>query len=301
MSYQSYSPSFSSIPKVLKWILISMGAMTLLIPQIPSLFGLVSPYTLLGASAWGLKHGMIWQLLTFAFLSPPSGGISFSLLISLFFNLYILYFVSLSILTTRGTKDFLYLFFGGILFTGLIVAVALLVTTSPHVYCSSSTAIFLMLTAWMMMDPERQILLFMVIPVKIKWLVLIFFGGQIFVEFANGHLIDFAGLLTPCIYAWLFALLKWEIKSPFAFMNKFEEKLLRAKKRYSKHFQRPRSNVDYAKASKIFDFQSGEAILDDDSFMDICLAKISREGKSALSLRERLRMRRISKKRSKKG
>jgi hypothetical protein len=47
--------------------------------------------------------------------------------------------------------------------------------------------------------------------------------------------------------------------------------------------------------SKIFDFKTGKAILNDEAFMDACLKKISEYGREGLTFRERWRMRRISK------
>ncbi|MDN3504684.1 MAG: hypothetical protein P0S95_03815 [Rhabdochlamydiaceae bacterium] len=285
--------SFAAAPNIVKWILIAMGSLTVLSTQITSFFGIISPHELFGLSSFGLKHGMFWQLITFSFLNAPSERLGFGLLLSLFFNLYILFFVSSSLISTHGLKNFCKLFFGGLVASGATVALTLFLTGSPFVYCSPSTMTFLLLTAWMFIDPERQILVFMIIPLKIKWLTLIFFGGQIFIEFANGHLIHFAGLLTPCVFAWMFALFSWETVSPFTVLNRFERKLLGLKRRTKSFSYAPTT------ASKIFDFETGEAILDDDSFMDFCLSKISRSGKSSLTIKERLRMRRISKRRMK--
>ena len=287
--------SFSAAPNIVKWILIAMGALTVLATQISSFFGIISPYKLFGLSSWGLQHGMIWQLLSFGFLHPPADRLGFGMLLSLFFNLYILFFVSNALISTRGLKNFCQLFFGGVITSGAIVAITLFLTGSPFPFCCPSTITFLLLTAWMFIDPERQILLFMIIPLKIKWLALIFFGGQIFIEFANGHFIHFAGLLTPCIFAWMFALFSWEIVSPFTILNRFERKLLGLKRKSTQFSFAP------VNSSKIFDFETGEAVLDDDSFMDYCLSKMSNGGKNTLSWREKLRMKRISKRRTNRG
>lgn len=298
MNY-SRTSVFSTAPKLLQWIIILMGAFPLLATQVKSFFGFISPHALFGLSAWGLKHGFVWQLLSYAFLYPHPLSLSFSLLLSLFFNLYLLFFVSLSIITLRSMRDFCFLFFGGLLFTGLSVATLLFTTGAPFVYCSTSSAIFLMLTAWMMIDPERQILLFMTLPIKIKWLALIFFGGQILIEFVNGHFIEFTGLFFPCLYAWLFSILRWEINSPFAFLNRLENSLIRLKHRIGKRWQN--SNIQYVnKEAKVYDFKTGQAIMDDEHFMDVCLSKVSKYGEESLSWKEKLRMRRISKKQMKK-
>ena len=278
------------LPKVVKWILMVMGGLTLLSTLVPKFFGIISPTQLFGLSTWGLKHGFIWQLLTFGFIYPPGTELGFGLLISLFFTLYILYFVGISLVATHGVKDFSKLFFGGMLVSGTMVALAQWLGHSPFVFCSTSTATFLLLTAWMMLDPERQILLFMTIPLKIKWLVAIFFGGQIVIEFANGDFISCVGHLTPCLFSWMFVLFKWDIKSPFPALHRLENFLYQFKSKMKHEYP---DIVD----AKVYDFQTGRAILDDESFMDVCLAKIAKYGKKSLSLAERFRMRRISKRR----
>ena len=278
-------------PKIVQWILIAMAVLTLLATQVPKIFGMITPQLLFGISSWGIKHGFIWQLLTFGFLHPAGTQLGFGLLFSLFFNLYILYFVSYSLVVTRGIKDYCKLFFGGMITTGLSLFLTLWLTNAPFIYCSPQTAVFLLLTTWMMLDPERQILLFMTIPLKIKWLAVIFFGGQILIEFANGDFLSFIAHLVPCLFGWMFALLKWEIMSPFAVLNRFERSLLRLKEKLK------RKNYDDVVDAKVYDFQTGKAILDDESFMDACLSKISKYGKRSLSFTERFRMRRISKRR----
>lgn len=57
----------------------------------------------------------------------------------------------------------------------------------------------------------------------------------------------------------------------------------------------------YAKNAKIYDFKTGRIVLDDDSFMDACLAKIADTGRDSLSWREKFRMKRISKRKKKRS
>lgn len=237
---------FAHAPKLLKWFLFTIAAFSFLSTQVKSLFGVIPFFPFFGLSLTGLKLGFIWQLLTFGFLYEPGTELSFGFLLSLFFNLYLLYIVGLSLIQTKGMRDFVFLFFGGLCFTGLLVALTLFLTNSPVIYSSSSTLTFLALTAWMMLDPERQLLLFMTIPIKIKWLVLLFFGSQIFVEFMSGNFIQFVGLFTPCVFSWLFSLLRWKTLSPFNFLHPFENLLLRTKKS--------------PEGPKVYDFKTGLAI-----------------------------------------
>ena len=238
---------FSSAPRPLKWLIFAIATLSFLSTQVKSFFGLIPPFQLFGLSAWGLKHGLVWQLVTFGMLQEPTPELSFSFLISLFFNLYILYTVGLSFIQMKGVKDFIFLFLGGLAFTALGVGAALLSLSSPFIYCSSSALIFIALTSWMMTDPERQLLLFMTIPIKIKWLVLLFFGSQIFVEFANGNIVQFIGLFAPCLYSWLFCVMRWGYHSPLPFLRKIESALMRSKA--------PK------RGPNIYDFETGRIVL----------------------------------------
>jgi hypothetical protein len=238
---------FSSAPKPLKWLIFSIATLSFVSTQVKSFFGLIPPFQLFGLSTWGLKHGFIWQLLTFGMLQEPSADLTFSFLISLFFNLYILYTTGLALIQIKGLKDFCLLFFGGLAVTGILLGAALFISGSQFSYCSSSVFVFLALTSWMMMDPERQLLLFMTIPIKIKWLVLIFFGSQIFVEFANGNLVEFVSLFTPCLYSWLFCVARWKRHSPIPFLHPVERLLMGIKR--SK------------KGANIYDFQTGRIVI----------------------------------------
>jgi hypothetical protein len=238
---------FSSAPKPLKWLIFSIAILSFVSTQVKSFFGLIPPFQLFGLSIWGLKHGFIWQLLTFGMLQEPSPDLTFSFLISLFFNLYILYTTGLALIQIKGVKDFCLLFFGGLVATGALVASSLFFFGPSFTYCSSSAFVFLALTSWMMMEPERQLLLFMTIPIKIKWLVLIFFGSQIFVEFANGNLVEFVGLFTPCLYSWAFCVLRWKLHSPLPFLHPLERLLMGLKR--SK------------KSANIYDFKTGRIVV----------------------------------------
>lgn len=284
------SHSSHSTHSLLKGLLIFMGALSILSTQIHSFFGLISPYQLFGLSTWGLKHGLIWQLISFAFLYPPEERLSIHLLLSVFFNLYLFYVVALSIIQLRGIKEFIQLFFGGILLTGITVSAILLTTAIPALYCAPSTISFLLLTAWMMIDPERQILLFMTIPIRIKWLVLIFLGGQIFIAFANGYLIQFTGYLIPCLYGWLYALFSWELLSPFRFTKRLENALLTMKHRLKNRFKI--TSGEYIQAepvSKIYPFHSSKTSRED-IFIDACLSKVSKKGTKSLTFYQRMRL-----------
>lgn len=104
-------------------------------------------------------QGQIWRLVTFVFI-PPAGSTLFVLL-----GLYFYYFVGTSLESVWGNFKFtIYYLLGiiGSILSGLITGY--------------STATFLNLSlffAFSVLYPELKVLLFFIIPVKVKWLGII--------------------------------------------------------------------------------------------------------------------------------
>ena len=98
------------------------------------------------------------------------------------------------------------------------------------------------------------------------------------------------------LYGYLYSVLVWDSLSPFRRLHPLEKKMIYLKRKWFHRFQKV---VDIeVQPSKVYDFKTGKAIIQDDDFMDACLDKISKKGKSSLTMRERFRMWRISRKKS---
>ncbi len=103
-----------------------------------------------------IMEGQIWRIITFIFI-PPSASLIF-----IAFVLYFYYMIGNTLEYEWGTFKFnLYYLFGiiGVMISGLIAGYS----TSYYLNLS----LFL---AFAYLFPDTEILLFMVIPVKIKWL-----------------------------------------------------------------------------------------------------------------------------------
>ena len=118
-----------------------------------------------------ILRGQVWRLVTFMLL-PNSSGI-----LALFF-FYFYYLIGTSLESHWGTPKFnIYFFFGVILtilygFIYYIATVNDISITASYVYLSmffSFAAVF----------PETEVLLFFIIPIKIKWLA--YFDGAFFI------------------------------------------------------------------------------------------------------------------------
>ena len=142
-----------------------------------------------------------------------------------------------------------------------------------------------------MLFPEVQVLLFFTIPVKIKWLILGILGVNVFIDLSHGNFLHCAPYISSALLGYFYALLVWHQQSPFTKLHALEKKILYFMKKLQRN-----SPSYYSGPSKIYDFKTGNPILSDEEFFEVCLAKIASQGKNSLSLTERWKMRRISKK-----
>ena len=110
-------------------------------------------------------HGQVWRLVTFA-LYPPDGGLF------AFLMFYFYYWIGTTLEQYWGTPQFNIFFFSGLLLTLLYGFLVYFITgvsvqlTAQYVYLS-------MFFAFATLFPDMQVLLFFIIPVKMKWLALL--------------------------------------------------------------------------------------------------------------------------------
>ena len=110
----------------------------------------------LGLSLPTLLSGQVWRLVTFIFIPPATS------VIGLAFTLYFYYFVGSALENEWGSFEFnVYYLFGMV---GAIIA-ALLSGYADNTYLNLS--LFL---AFAQLFPEERLMLFYLIPVKVKWL-----------------------------------------------------------------------------------------------------------------------------------
>lgn len=304
MVYQSqaFRMGLTSTPKVVKWtILATLIASFLSIISnalFTQIFQIPSPQHLLSLTTWGIHKFFIWQFISYLFIQPlAAGGISFPFLLHIFFDMYLLWAIGSAIVEARGKKHFLGLYFGGALFVSIIAYLSLLFFHSPLPLAGATTSIYILLIAWAFLFPEAMIMLFLLIPVRAKWLVFGLIGVNLLLDFSNGNFLSFVVTGGALFYGYFYSVLAWESLSPFRRLHPFEKKLIYAKRRFMHRFRR---SVDIeVQTSKVYDFKTGKVIIQDEDFIDACLDKISRKGKSSLTLRERFRMWRISRKKNK--
>lgn len=251
-------------------------------------------------SLWGLKKYFFWQVFTYFFVAPVSGGLSLSLILYMIFNMYFIWVVGSSVIDRRGSLHFLGLYLGGGTIGGIVAAIVIYTTKSLIPLAGANAALYALLTAWMMLLPEVQILIFFAIPVKVKWLILGILGVHLLVDLSHGSFLTFLLYLSSIGFGYFYTLLFWGIHSPFRNLHRFERLLIQFGNMARRKLNQTMTyEPSFSSSSKIYDFKTGKAILTDEEFMDACLEKIALKGKKSLTFFERIRLKRISKRKKK--
>ena len=147
------------IPRLMLYVSIANAAFWVLGAVNPVLLSYLSfdPYLVL--------HGQIWRVITFALYPPSTGMLAFV-------AFYFYYWIGSTLEQYWGTPQFNIYFFSGLLLTllyGFLVYFLFgyrLQITAYYVYLS-------MFFSFAALFPDMQVLLFFVIPVKMKWLALV--------------------------------------------------------------------------------------------------------------------------------
>ena len=151
----------------------------------------VSLSALLAFSPYYILHGQIWRIITFAFI-PSYGGSILSAVLGIYFT----WFIGMAL--EREWGDFRYTVY---LLSGMLgtVLACLLTGVTGSTYCLSLS----LLLAFAMLYPEVQVLLFFVIPVRVKYFG--FFAAALWVlSFLGAPLPQKLSLLLSMANVWLF-------------------------------------------------------------------------------------------------
>lgn len=138
--------------------MLGVYLLQLFFPRYP----LISRLSLLMGS---LRQGEVWRLVTFLIVPPLTQPLSALL------TMYFYYFIATTLESRWGARRFLIYYVIGALGG---IAAALITGRGDNMYLYMS-----MFFAYAIMNPEQELLLFFVLPVKIKWLAL--FNAAFFV------------------------------------------------------------------------------------------------------------------------
>ena len=192
-----------------------------------------SDYTAISFLTFNLAHvlhGEVWRIITYIFV--PMYGSPFSLLIALYFY----YWIGSTLERQWGTAKFNLYYFSGVLLTVLGVTIVSLATGNHFLGIAGTHYVNLsMFLAFAALYPETQVLLFFLIPVKMKWLAWIdigVFALGIAQSIAHG---DIVGIVVPLVALLNFAAFIWPEVRYFA---------------QRKQYQHSRQTVQFKKAVK---------------------------------------------------
>lgn len=193
-------PNFG-IPNLMLYVVIGNVAVYLLASFSSAGMGV---YSLLAFHLSGLMHGQIWRLVSFIFV--PNVGGTFALLISCYFY----YWIGSVLERQWGTAKFTVYYVSGMLPTMLGTAIVSLAYGNLSIPLYGTYYINLaMFFAFAVLYPETRVLLFFIIPVRMKILAIIdacLFAFDIFSYLAAGNI---AGAILPVIALMNFAIFFW--------------------------------------------------------------------------------------------
>ena len=254
-----------------KWLMIVNGAVFL----IQQIAGLIIPNAMeyiFGLSHNGFINGlMLWQPFTYMFLH---GG-----WMHIFFNLIGLWMFAGEIEMVWGRTKFIrYYLLSGLgagLFIALMNYIAFTKFGSSAVTIGASGAIYAILLAYAMLWPDREVLLYFLFPIKIKYLVLAFglmeFFGTLSSSAGTGgnisHIGHLGGIISGFILFRLTGTSAFSKKSKFSFFGNFKKK---------NRIEKKKQVIDTRIVAK--------KIIDD------LLAKIAKNGMSSLTQEEKKKL-----------
>lgn len=291
-------------PTTIKYLVIFTGVIAILSAIMQAIFDQFNvfpgPQNILSLSWWGIQKGYLWQPLSYLFIQESSGGLSIFFFISLIFNLYILWSIGSAIYQIIGKGPFLRLYLIGGLAAGILSVIAMVVSGQYGMLTGMGTALLILFTVWSMAFPETEILLFFLIPVKVKWIVAAIIGMMLLITLSHFDLPHFVLYLSAVLIGYGYSVMSQGWYSPFPFTQRFDIWLSRLAAKLSRWipFKRKGKEMKTPEA-KIIDISTGEPTKDDEAFVDAMLAKISRKGEDSLTWSEKKRMQEISKKKMK--
>lgn len=142
---------------------------------------------------------MVWQYLTYAYLHSPSP-------LHILLNMLILWMFGCELAGYFGTRRFLVLYHVAAFTGGVAQVVAQYVKhATMGSTVGASGAIMGLLAVYALLFPNRQILFFLIVPMKMKYFILIiiavdFISGTNFLSTGTAHFCHLGGILAGFLY-----------------------------------------------------------------------------------------------------
>lgn len=269
-------------PKIIQWLIFITAGVTLFSALTDTLFvnvfGTIGPQKLLSLSWYGWRHDFLWQPLTYLFIQEASlFGIHLFSLLTLAFNLYILWVIGTMVHERTGDVKFLLLYLGSGIVAGIITLFAMPISGQYISLEGPSAALMAVFVVWTMYYPNNPLFFLFLFPLKPKVLLNWILGIMAVIYFINRDFNSFIFFLTAILFGYAFGVFALGLKSPYAFTHPLDKKILSWRNKILGKDDRD------SKIVKMTPFE-------EEAFMDEMLSKISKYGEDSLTPYERQRM-----------
>lgn len=289
MTYTTTRWGPDSTPTLIRYLLLIIGSLSifsaLTAPLMEQIFALPSLDRWLSLSWYGINHYQLWRPFTYFFVeSGGYGGVTLSFMISLAFDLYLIWVIGSDLIERVGQHSFFRLFMIAGILSGIIGLLAMKLFGLNTVLVGPAPVLLALFTVWTMFHPEKEIWILLLFQVKTKWLLAFVLAAIVLINLSQLNGVYLTFYLTAAAIGYIYGTVVWGVSGPYAFMGAVDGYLIRL----GNSLRRVPPN------GKIFDFQTGKPVKSDDEFMDEMLEKIARRGPNALTRGERARMDAIS-------
>ena len=192
-------PDFG-LPGLMRYIVIAQAVVYVL-----TVFSSATATSFLAFRWSAILHGEIWRLVTFVFM-PAYTSITDAIWMAFF--LYLYYMIGTTLEREWGTAKFNLYYASGVALTILVGIVSGIL--AGDAWISGTNFVNLsMFFAFAMLYPDTQFLIFLIIPVKVKWLAWLDAAFFAFSILSNALRLNLAGALLPLIAILNFFVFFW--------------------------------------------------------------------------------------------
>ncbi len=149
-----------------------------------------------------ILHGQVWRLVTFVLIPESTRLLSFAL------SLYFYYFIGTTLERQWGQAKFTLYYISGVVFT-IVYGFVIYFITGVNCGATATYINLSMFFSFATLFPETRVLLFFIIPIKIKWLAIVdavFFVIAVLLNSFPMNLLPVVAVLNYLLFCgdWLF-------------------------------------------------------------------------------------------------
>lgn len=186
------------IPNLMRYLVVGNVIVYLL-----AMFSNWTAVSFLSFNLSALLHGEVWRLITFIFVPSDTNMFFFAV------SLYFYYFIGNVLEREWGSAKFTFYYLSGLVLTLASDVIASLITGGNYTVAGTGYINLSMFFAFAMLYPDMQVLLFFLIPLKVKWLAWLdaaFFAVGIVQSLVMrdiiGWLMPLIAILNFLVYFW---------------------------------------------------------------------------------------------------